>query len=94
MIAGRNPSKCNGGALNLAAVTAWQGHTLVADERWTLPPAHNFMSFGGKLTDGDVDYVLSFWSWPVPFYYHRAEFRFATQRQPDSSLIWAPIPVD
>jgi len=90
-----NPNKCSGSALNgsIANVLAWQGHTLVADEKWTLPPANRFMSFGsGKLIDGDVDYIVSFWSWPIPFYHHRAEFRFATQRQPNGLLILGAHP--
>jgi len=90
-------AKCNGTALqgSIAHVTAWAGHTLLSDEKWTLPPAGRFMNFGtGKLVEGDVDYILSFWSWPIPFYHHTIEFRFATQAQPNGSLIWAPIPID
>lgn len=92
-----NPNKCSGEAVaNFANhVTAWNGHTLKTNEPYTLPPAHNFIGFGTeKLVEGDVDYILTFWAWPIPFFYHQVQFRFATQRQPNGTLIWAPIPVD
>jgi hypothetical protein len=98
MFAGRNPpTKCNGGALDgsVSHVSAWEGHTLVVDEKWTVTGSRGFMGFGSeKLRDGDVDYIVSFWAWPLPFFRHTVEFRFATRRQSNGSLIWVPFPVD
>jgi hypothetical protein len=99
VIGRRNPAKCNGSAIKagngIAHVLDWEGHTLVVDEKWTLSLPFKFASFGKeKLADGDVDYIVTFWAWPIPLYRHTVEFRFATQRQPNGNLIWAPIPVD
>jgi hypothetical protein len=94
--AGGQPYKCNGGALGprISPVLAWQGHTLTVDEKWTLTPPL-FVGFGPeRLVDGDVDFIVTFWSWPIPWYRHKVEFRFATQQQQNGRLIWAPIPVD
>jgi hypothetical protein len=97
-VSGRaDASKCNGAALGgqISRVLSWEGHKLVVDEKWTLPPARGMISFGtGRLVNADVDYIVSFWSWPIPLFRHTAEFRFATQQQPNGNLIWAPIPVD
>jgi hypothetical protein len=90
-------TKCNGGAQGpgISPVLPWQGHTLVVNEKWTLTPPR-FMGFSppDRLADGDVDFIVTFWSWPIPWYRHKVEFRFATQQQQNGTFIWAPIPVD
>jgi len=94
-----NPARCNGSAIKggngIARILDWEGHTLVVNEKWTLSLPVKFASFGKeKLAVGDVDYIVTFWAWPIPIYRHTVEFRFATQRQPNGNLIWAQIPVD
>ncbi len=88
-------TKCNGGGYGTSRVLPWEGHTLVVDERWTLtPPRYLGFPAPDRLVDGDVDFIVTFWSWPIPWYRHKVEFRFATQPQQNGTLIWAPIPVD
>jgi hypothetical protein len=89
--------KCNGSAQGprISPVLPWQGHTLVVDEKWTLtPPRYLGFPSTDRLVDGDVDFIVTFWSWPIPWYRHKVEFRFATQPQQNGTLIWAPIPID
>ena len=89
---------CNGSALGIAGrtyVKDWEGHTLVPEETLPLSLPVKHAGFGKeKLAWGDVDYIVTFWAWPIPLYQHTAEFRFATQKQPNGKLIWAPLPVD
>jgi hypothetical protein len=91
-----DPSKCNGGALKgrLIHMEAWEGHTLVVDEKWTLAMPRRTITFPGNLASGDLDYLVSFWSWPVPFLRHTVEFRFSIQRLPNGAFVWTPVSVN